>query len=155
MGRLTLNILLSFGQFERVVTAERVCDKVAAFRRKGRWMGGVPPYGYRVENRKLLVVDEDAAEHVRWIFARFIEISSCTMLSGEVGALGFGAPRGNRNDKEYLYQMLLKRSYTCDVVQKAKSYPGERDAIIDRALCDKVHVILKEGPRARGHRTRA
>ena len=77
MGRLTLNILLSFAQFEREVTAERIRDKVAASRRKGMWMGGVPPYGYRVENRKL-VVDEDTAAHVRWIFARFLEIGSCT-----------------------------------------------------------------------------
>ena len=66
MGRLTLNILLSFAQFEREVTAERIRDKVAASRKKGMWMGGVPPYGYRVENRKL-VVDEEHAEYVRWI----------------------------------------------------------------------------------------
>ena len=73
MGRLTLNILLSFAQFEREVTAERIRDKVAASRRKGMWMGGVPPFGYRVENRKL-VVDDESAAHVRWIFARFLEI---------------------------------------------------------------------------------
>ena len=83
MGRLTLNILLSFAQFEREVTAERIRDKVAASRKKGMWMGGVPPYGYRVENRKL-VVDETAAEHVRWIFARFLEIGSGTELAREV-----------------------------------------------------------------------
>ena len=82
MGRLTLNILLSFAQFEREVTAERIRDKVAASRRKGMWMGGVPPYGYRVENRKL-VVDEGAAEHVRWVFDRFLEIGSCTELARE------------------------------------------------------------------------
>mgnify|MGYP001367407258 CR=1 FL=1 len=69
MGRLTLNILLSFAQFEREVTAERIRDKVAASRRKGMWMGGVPPYRYVVKDRKL-VVDEETAEHVRWIFAR-------------------------------------------------------------------------------------
>ncbi len=74
MGRLTLNILLSFAQFEREVTAERIRDKVAASRRRGR-MGGVLPYGYRVENRKL-VIDEEHAEHVHWIFARFLEIGS-------------------------------------------------------------------------------
>jgi DNA invertase Pin-like site-specific DNA recombinase len=98
MGRLTLNILLSFAQFEREVTAERIRDKVAASRRKGMWMGGVPPFGYRVENRKLLV-DETAAAHVRWIFARFIEIGSCTVLAREVGARGLGTTRGNRIDK--------------------------------------------------------
>ncbi len=87
MGRLTLNILLSFAQFEREVTAERIRDKVAASRKKGMWMGGVPPYGYRVENRKL-VVDEEHAEHVRWVFDRFLEIGSCTVLAREVAARG-------------------------------------------------------------------
>lgn len=154
MGRLTLNILLSFAQFEREVTAERIRDKVAASRRKGIWMGGVPPYGYRVENRKL-VVDEDAAAHVRWIFARFIEIGSCTILAREVEAKGLRTSRGNRIDKKYLYRMLSNRAYLGEAVHKGNSYPGEHDAIIDRALWDKVHLILKESPRARGHRTRA
>ena len=72
MGRLTLNILLSFAQFEREVTAERIRDKVAASRKKGMWMGGVPPYGYRVESRKL-VIDDERAAHVRWILARFLD----------------------------------------------------------------------------------
>jgi DNA invertase Pin-like site-specific DNA recombinase len=79
MGRLTLNILLSFAQFEREVTAERIRDKVAASRKKGMWMGGVPPFGYRVEHRKL-VIDDERAEHVRWIFERFLEIGSGTEL---------------------------------------------------------------------------
>lgn len=83
MGRLTLNILLSFAQFEREVTAERIRDKVAASRKKGMWMGGVPPYGYRVESRKL-IIDEGATAHVRWIFDRFLEIGSCTELAREV-----------------------------------------------------------------------
>ncbi|WP_137113159.1 recombinase family protein [Rhodobacter sp. SY28-1] len=154
MGRLTLNILLSFAQFEREVTAERIRDKVAASRRKGMWMGGVPPYGYRVENRKLMV-DEDAAAHVRWIFARFIEIGSCTILAQEVEAKGLRTSRGNRIDKKYLYRMLSNRAYIGEAVHKGDSYPGEHDAIIDRALWDKVHLILKESPRARGTRTRA
>jgi site-specific DNA recombinase len=154
MGRLTLNILLSFAQFEREVTAERIRDKVAASRRKGIWMGGVPPYGYRVENRKLLV-DEEAAEHVRWIFARFIEIGSCTILAQEVESKGLRTSRGNRIDKKYLYRMLSNRAYIDEAVHKGDSYPGEHDAIIDCALWDKVHLILKESPSARGHRTRA
>jgi DNA invertase Pin-like site-specific DNA recombinase len=91
MGRLTLNILLSFAQFEREVTAERIRDKVAASRKKGMWMGGVPPYGYRVENRKL-VVDDEAAAHVRWIFARFLEIGSGTELAREVAKRGIRTP---------------------------------------------------------------
>ena len=75
MGRLTLNILLSFAQFEREVTAERIRDKVRASRMKGIWMGGVPPLGYEVKDRKLIVKEADAA-NVRWIFARFVEIGS-------------------------------------------------------------------------------
>ncbi len=154
MGRLTLNILLSFAQFEREVTAERIRDKVAASRKKGMWMGGVPPYGYRVENRKLLV-DEQNSEHVRWIFARFIEIGSCTLLAREVGARGIATPRGNRIDKKYLYRMLSNRAYIGEAVHKGDSYPGEHDAIIDRETWDKVHAILQESPRKRAARTRA
>ncbi len=154
MGRLTLNILLSFAQFEREVTAERIRDKVAASRRKGMWMGGVPPYGYRVENRKLLV-EESAAEHIRWIFASFLEIGSCTILAQEVEDRGLRTSRGNRIDKKYLYRMLSNRAYIGEAVHKGDSYPGEHDAIIDSALWDKVHLILKESSRARGHRTRA
>ena len=154
MGRLTLNILLSFAQFEREVTAERIRDKVAASRKKGMWMGGVPPYGYRVENRKL-VIDEEAAAHVRWIFARFLEIGSCTELARELGTRGIRTPRGNMIDKKYIYRMLGNRAYIGEAVHKGDSYPGEHDAIIDRAVWDKVHAILTESPRKRAARTRA
>jgi site-specific DNA recombinase len=154
MGRLTLNILLSFAQFEREVTAERIRDKVAASRKKGMWMGGVPPYGYRVENRKL-VVDGEAAEHIRWIFARFLEIGSGTELAREVAKRGIRTPRGNRIDKKYLYRMLNNRAYLGEAVHKGESYPGEHDAIIDRETWDRVHAILQESPRKRAARTRA
>ncbi|WP_323019289.1 recombinase family protein [Pararhodobacter sp.] len=154
MGRLTLNILLSFAQFEREVTAERIRDKVAASRKRGMWMGGVPPFGYRVEDRKLLV-DEDTAAHVRWIFARFLEIGSCTELARDVGARGIRTPRGNRIDKKYLYRMLSNRAYIGEAVHKGESYPGEHDAIIDGETWDRVHLILQESPRKRAARTRA
>ena len=154
MGRLTLNILLSFAQFEREVTAERIRDKVAASRKKGMWMGGVPPFGYRVENRKL-VIDLERAEHVRWIFARFIEIGSCTVLAREVAARGLGTPRGNRIDKKYLYRMMSNRAYLGEAVHKGDSYPGEHEAVIDRETWDRVHAILQESPRKRAARTRA
>jgi len=154
MGRLTLNILLSFAQFEREVTAERIRDKVAASRRKGMWMGGVPPYGYRVENRKL-VVDDEHAEHVRWIFARFLEIGSGTELAREVAKRGIRTPRGNRIDKKYLYRMLNNRAYIGEAVHKGESYSGEHDAIIDQETWERVHGILQESPRKRAMRTRA
>jgi hypothetical protein len=111
-------------------------------------------FGYRVEKRKLLV-DEDAAAHVRWIFARFLEIGSCTILAHEVHVRGLRTSHGNRIDKKYLYRMLSNRAYTGEAVHKGDSYPGEHDAIIAQDPWDMVHLILKESPRARRHRTRA
>lgn len=154
MGRLTLNILLSFAQFEREVTAERIRDKVAASRKKGMWMGGVPPYGYRVEKRKL-AIDPERAEHVRWIFARFVEIGSATELARQIEQRGLLTPNGNRMDKKYLYRLLNNRAYIGEAVHKGDSYPGEHEAILDRAVWDKVHTILKDSPRKRAARTRA
>ena len=117
-------------------------------------MGGVPPYGYRVENRKL-VADEARVEHLRWIFARFLEIGSCTELAHEVGRRGLRTPRGNRIDKKYVYRLLSNRAYIGEAVHNGDSYPGEHDAIIDRETWDRVHAILQESPRKRAARTRA
>ena len=154
MGRLTLNILLSFAQFEREVTAERIRDKVAASRKKGIWMGGVPPYGYRVENRKL-IIDEEKAEHIRWIFARFVDIGSATELARQIDQRGLLTPNGNRIDKKYLYRLLNNRAYIGEAVHKGESYPGEHEAILDRVIWDKVHTILQESPHKRAANTRA
>ncbi|WP_272010905.1 recombinase family protein [Roseovarius sp. ZX-A-9] len=154
MGRLTLNILLSFAQFEREVTAERIRDKFAASRKKGMWMGGVPPLGYEVKDRKLVIKEADAA-NVRWVFNRFLEIGSCTELAREVAKRGIRTPRGNRIDKKYLYRLLNNRAYIGEAVHKGESYPGEHDAIIDRETWDRVHAILSESPRKRAARTRA
>ena len=154
MGRLTLNILLSFAQFEREVTAERIRDKVRASRMKGMWMGGVPPLGYEVKDRKLIIKEADAA-NVRWIFDRFIEIGSGTELARELAARGIQTSRGNRIDKKYLYRLLNNRAYIGEAVHKGDSYPGEHDAIIDKGVWDKVHAILTESPRKRAARTRA
>ena len=154
MGRLTLNILLSFAQFEREVTAERIRDKFRASRMKGMWMGGNPPYGYRVEDRKLVIHDEHA-KHTRWIFARFLEIGSATELAREVAKHGIRTPRGNRITKNFLYRMLNNRAYLGEAVHKDTSYPGEHKALIDRGIWDKVHAILQESPRKRAAKTRA
>ena len=124
MGRLTLNILLSFAQFEREVTGERIRDKIAASRRKGMWMGGCPPPGYEVKDRKLVENPADAA-HVRWVFARFIEIGSGTELARELAARGVTTSRGHRIDKKFIYRMLNNRVYIGDAVHKGTSYPGE------------------------------
>jgi len=154
MGRLTLNILLSFAQFEREVTAERIRDKVRASRMKGMWMGGCPPLGYEVKDRKLVENPADAA-HVRWVFARFIEIGSGTLLARELAERGVTTSRGHRIDKKFIYRMLNNRVYIGDAVHKGTSYPGEHAAIIDRDVWDNVHAILTESPRKRAARTRA
>ncbi len=154
MGRLTLNILLSFAQFEREVTAERIRDKFKASRAKGLWMGGVPPYGYQVKNRKLLV-DPERAQDVRWVFDTFIEVGSGTELAKAANARGMRTQRGNLVDKKFIYRMLGNRVYVGQAVHKDKAYPGEHEAIVDRATWDKVHAILKESPRRRANNTRA
>jgi site-specific DNA recombinase len=154
MGRLTLNILLSFAQFEREVTAERIRDKVRASRMKGMWMGGCPPLGYEVKARKLVENPADAA-HVRWVFARFIEIGSGTELARELAERGVTTAHGHRIDKKFVYRMLNNKVYVGEAVHKGTSYPGEHKAIIDREVWDKVHTILTESPRKRAANTRA
>ena len=154
MGRLTLNILLSFAQFEREVTGERIRDKIAASRRKGMWMGGVPPLGYQVKDRKLVEVAADAVQ-VRWVFDRFLEIGSGTELARELAERGVTTARGHRIDKKFIYRMLNNRVYIGEAVHKGTGYPGEHKAIIDREVWDKVHTILTESPRKRAANTRA
>ena len=154
MGRLTLNILLSFAQFEREVTGERIRDKFAASRKKGIFMGGNLPLGYDVKDRKLIIVPSEA-EIIRTIFNRFVEIGSGTELARELAARGVKTSRGNRIDKKFIYRMLNNRAYIGEAVHKGDSYPGEHDAIIDRTVWDKVHAILTESPRKRAARTRA
>ncbi len=154
MGRLTLNILLSFAQFEREVTAERIRDKFAASRRKGMWMGGNPPLGYDVKDRKLVVNTEEAAV-VRMIFERFTAVGSATQLARTLRAEGVVTKRGRPIDKGTLYRLINNRVYIGEAVHKGRSYPGEHEAIVPRVLWDKVHGILKESPRLRANITRA
>ena len=154
MGRLTLNILLSFAQFEREVTAERIRDKIAASRRKGMWMGGNPPLGYDVKDRKLVVNAEEAAV-VRMIFERFITCGSATVLARTLRAEGVVTKRGRPMDKGTLYRLINNRVYIGQAVHKGSAYPGEHEAIVPRSLWDKVHGILKESPRLRANITRA
>jgi DNA invertase Pin-like site-specific DNA recombinase len=154
MGRLTLNILLSFAQFEREVTAERIRDKVKASRMKGIWMGGYVPLGYDVRDRKLVVNEQDAGS-VRRIFDRFVEVGSATVLARELRREGFRSKQGTLVDKGYLYRLLNNRVYRGEALHKGKSYPGEHDAIIDADLWDRVHAILQESPRKRANNSRA
>jgi DNA invertase Pin-like site-specific DNA recombinase len=154
MGRLTLNILLSFAQFEREVIGERIRDKIAASRKRGMWMGGFVPLGYRVENRKLLIEEEEAAT-VRMIFERFVAIGSATVLAKTLAAENVRTRRGKPIDKGFLYKLINNRVYIGEAVHKGTSYPGEHQPIIDRALWDKVHAILQTSPRQRASNTRA
>ncbi len=154
MGRLTLNILLSFAQFEREVIGERIRDKFAASRKKGMWMGGHPPLGYDVTDRKLVVNEAEAAT-VRMIFERFAKGGSATKLAQELAAEGVTTKRGKPVNKGFLYKLLNNRVYIGEAVHKGIGYPGEHEAIIDLALWDRVHAILAESPRTRAARTRA
>ena len=154
MGRLTLNILLSFAQFEREVIGERIRDKVAASRKRGMWMGGYVPLGYDVRDRKL-VVNENEAATVRMIFQRFALIGSATMLAKALAAEGVLNKRGKLIDKGFLYKLINNRVYLGEAVHKGTAYPGEHAAIIDQALWDNVHAILQESPRLRAKNTRA
>ena len=154
MGRLTLNILLSFAQFEREVTAERIRDKIAASRAKGMWMGGTVPLGYEVKDRKLVVHKADAAV-VLSIFERFVQIGSATVLARELRRERVRSKRGNPIDKGYVYKLLNNPVYIGMAVHKGTSHPGEHAAIVDRELWDKVHAILAENTRTRSARTRA
>jgi len=153
MGRLTLNILLSFAQFEREVTAERIRDKVKASRMKGMWMGGYVPLGYDVVDRKLVVNDEEATT-VRMVFERFVEVGSATVLARELRGNGFRNKQGTLIDKGYLYRLLNNRVYRGEAVHKGKSYPGEHAAIIDPRLWEQVHEIMGESPRKRANNSR-
>jgi len=154
MGRLTLNILLSFAQFEREVIGERIRDKFAASRKKGMWMGGWIPLGYQLQDRKLVVNDAEAAT-VRLLFQRFLRLGSMTKLVVALRSEGMTTKGGKPVDKGYVYKILNNRVYLGQAVHKGTAYPGEHQAIIDQSLWDRVHGILRESPRKRAMNTRA
>ena len=154
MGRLTLNILLSFAQFEREVIGERIRDKVAASRKRGIWMGGHVPLGYDVQDRKLIVNEAEAAS-VRRIFQRFIEVGSATVVARELHREGMRTKQGAPADKGYLYRLLNNRVYRGEALHKGTAYNGEHEAIIDADLWNRVHTIIQESPRKRANNSRA
>jgi site-specific DNA recombinase len=154
MGRLTLNILLSFAQFERELASERIRDKFLASRKRGLWMGGHAPLGFNVQDRKLVANDAEAAL-VRHIFERFLQVGSVTMLVQELNAAGHRTKRGKPFDKSVVYKLLNNPTYAGRVTHKQAVYEGEHDAIINRDTWDKVHGILAENAHRRASRTRA
>ena len=154
MGRLTLNVLLWFAEFEREVIGERIRDKVAASRKRGMWMGGYVPLGYEVQDRKLVINNREAAT-VRMIFERFLKVGSATALARSLVADGVRSRRGKLVDKGFLYKLLNNRVYIGQAVHKGIAYSGEHRAIIAQDIWDKVHGILRESPRVRACRARA
>jgi len=163
MGRLTLNVLLSFAQFEREVIGERIRDKIAASKKKGMWMGGVPPLGYRVQDRKLVIVDGEA-ELVRSIFHRYTELGSVRLLKEELEAQGrkskswtSAAGRvigGKAFSRGALYLMLRNRTYRGEIVPQGQSHPGEHPPIIDPPRWDAVQMRLAGNTNERHSGTR-
>jgi DNA invertase Pin-like site-specific DNA recombinase len=163
MGRLMLNVLLSFAQFEREVTGERIRDKIAASKRKGMWMGGVPPFGYDVDKRQLLVNESEAAV-VRRIFEDMLTIGSPTQIAANLTQEGIttkawitrdGQPHaGARIDKKFLHKLLRNRIYLGEIGHKGTWYPGVHAAIIEKSLWDKVHEILARDGHDRSSETK-
>jgi DNA invertase Pin-like site-specific DNA recombinase len=151
MGRLTLNVLLSFAQFEREVTGERIRDKIAASKKKGMWMGGYPPLGYDVKDRKL-VVNEAEAGTVRYIFRRYQALGSVRLLKEHLDAAGVVSKRRTTPDgrpyggkpiaRGALYHMLQNRLYRGEIVHKNQAYPGEHEPIIDDDRWQEVQKTL-------------
>ena len=153
MGRLTLNILLSFAQFEREVIGERVRDKIAASKARGMWMGGPVPLGYDVRERKL-VINETEAATVRRVFEVFAAIGSATLLVPALRAEGLLTKTGRPFDKGAIYKTLNLRTYLGQVTHQGKVYPGEHQAIVSLELWDRAHDIMRESTRVRSNQAR-
>lgn len=151
MGRLTLNVLLSFAQFERELSSERVRDKIAASRRKGKWTGGTVPLGYHAVNKKL-VIDKAEAEAVRIIFKRYLELKSFARLVADLDARGIVTKRRTTKVAKYnggipftygpLAHFLKNRVYIGETGHKDKWFPGEHQSILDRRTFDAVQALL-------------
>jgi hypothetical protein len=153
MGRLTLNVLLSFAQFEREVTSERIRDKIAASKRKGLWVGGPLPLGYDMKDGKIAIV-EDEAEQVRLIFRRYLELSGVNALVRDLKErnirtktrlLATGGTRGGiAFERGSLFYLLRNRFYIGEVRYKSEILPGEQPPIMNRTLFDAVQQKLTD-----------
>ena len=164
MGRLTLNMLLSFAQFEREVTAERIRDKIAASKAKGMWMGGVPPIGYEPDGRTLKIV-EDHAALARGIFERYLKLGNVRLVAEQMQDQGLHAPRrvlgtgreigGDPLTRGQLYRLLSNPVYLGEIHHKGQVFEGKHEAIIDRATWDSVQAKLAANLQGEGRRSRA
>jgi DNA invertase Pin-like site-specific DNA recombinase len=161
MGRLTLNVLLSFAQFERELASERIRDKFAASRRKGMWMGGTIPLGYDVKNRKL-VINSEEADRVRLVFRHYLALGCVSALQEDLERRGVHSKRriltsgrvlgGFSFGRGALYHLLQNRIYRGEVVHQGVAYPGEHERIVDEELWSAVQTKLEEN---RGIRRRS
>ena len=153
MGRLTLNMLLSFAQFEREVTGERIRDKIAASKKKGMWMGELVPLGYDAVNKKL-IVNQDEAETIKKLFRLYLDLGTVKNLYQESNRLGLITKRrrnscnwetgGRPFSRGHLHQLLTNRIYVGDITHKGVAYLGQHAAIIDRSTFDAVQDQLAE-----------
>jgi site-specific DNA recombinase len=148
MGRLMLNVLLSFAQFEREVTGERIRDKIAASKRKGMWMGGSVPLGYRVENRALHIEPQEA-ELVQRIFEQYIAEKSTTKIVKELNEQGIQTKRKKTFCKQSIYKILHNRTYIGEISHKGESFPAQHERLIDQITWERTHAILSQDNRQR------
>lgn len=161
MGRLTLNMLLSFAQFEREVTGERIRDKLAATKKKGLWVGGQPPLGYRLKDKQLHIVPKEASL-IRKIFRSYHDNPSLLQLTERLNEDGFMTKRwnskkgnshgGRKLTPKYLRSVLANPLYIGKIVHKDKTWPGQHKAIIDRSLWDRVQKMIDKQERRTRHR---
>lgn len=140
-GRMMLNILITFAQYEREVITERVRDKMAASRKKGKWVGGSVPMGYRVENKKL-VVEPEEARVIQRIFQRFIEIQSPSLIAKELNKDGIRTKQGKVWDKPHIYRILSNHTYIGKVKYKGSICEGEQNAIVELDVWNRTREIL-------------
>ena len=164
MGRLTLNVLLSFAQFEREVTGERIRDKIAMSRKRGLWTGGLPPLGYDAIEKKLVVNNEEA-ETVRYIYERYAELKNVRRLQADLTAKGYvskhrttktgRATGGKPFERGALYAILKNQTYLGLTLHKGEAFEGEHAPIIAKPLFEKVQRILKSNRRRDKHKTGA
>lgn len=158
MGRLTLNVLLSFAQFEREVTGERIRDKIAASKRKGMWMGGQVPLGYDLHDRQLLVNPEEA-DRVRLIFRLYLELKCVHRLTVELATRGMRSKirlhqtgrtsGGHAFCRGALYAILKNRLYRGEIAHRGAVYPGQQAAIVSTELWDAVQALLAANNQAK------
>jgi DNA invertase Pin-like site-specific DNA recombinase len=158
MGRLMLNVLLSFAQFEREVTGERIRDKIAASKKKGLWMGGIPPLGYDVKNRQL-VINPDEAATVRRIFQMMLDCRAPSRIVRQLNEEGVMTKswitqtgkqhQGVPMHRQHIYALLRNRIYLGELSLKGSWFPGSHPAVIELALWEQVHAILRQAPQAR------